>query len=276
MIYLNGRLQSAAEGHVAIANRSFLLGDGLFETMLVRGGRPRFLAEHLARLLASARYFGYHMPTRPELEDAINCVITANSLQLGSLRLTVSPCTSQGLLAAPDSPLDILITVKHGLSYEEGLYERGFKAIIAHSTRRNEHSPLSRHKTTSFLDNVLAKKEAHAAGADEALLLNSKGDIAEGAVSNLFIVAQGEVRTPRIEDGALPGIMRGQVMALCHRLNIPFSEAKLAPADLFRADEAFLTNALLGIMPVARVGEQAFASGDKGSLCRRLEDLLGL
>jgi len=274
VIYLNGHLCDAEEAQVAISNRAFLLGDGLFETMRVKAGKPLYLRAHLARLLNSAAFFDYRLPERARLTAAIGEVILANNLGEGSIRLSVSPRLSEGLLAATAAPIDIVITAKAGVPYAESLYENGFKAVIARSTRRNELSPLSRHKTASFLDNVLAKKEALARGADEALLLNSQGYLAEGAVSNLFVVVGGEVLTPRLADGALPGVVRRLVIDTCRNDDIPLCELALSPADLLGAEEAFVTNALLGIMPLASVDDVCFSPLDDRSLTKRLGRLL--
>lgn len=239
-------------------DRSYLLGDGLFETILVHRGKPVFLTEHLNRLYRSSGFLGYKLPSADALGSAAKDVIAANGLEEGSLRINVSPAKSDGLLAANDSPLNIAITCRRGIPYGQDLYERGFFAIVAKSTRRNHLSPLSRHKTTNFLDSVLARKEAVTAGADEALLLNTSGFLAEGTVSNLFLVAGKEVLTPRVSDGALLGIVRAKVKSICRKLNIPLRETSLPPEALKKADEAFLTNSLLGIMPLAKVDNRFF------------------
>ena len=256
--YLNGALVTAEEAHIAVSDRSYLLGDGLFETILVREGRPRLLEQHLARLLASAEVFGYAIAPIALLTEAVRGVVKANSLDVGALRLTVSPRLSEGLLVSPHSPTNVCITVRRGEPYSAAQYERGFVAVIARSTRRNEHSPLCGHKTTSFMDSVLAKQEARSRQADEAILLNTAGNIAEGAVTNLFLVLGGEVLTPGLADGALPGIMRAQVLRACAHAGITARETTLTPEDVFTADEAFVTNALLGVMPLSRVEDHNF------------------
>ena len=260
IFYLNGQLLPAADCLVSVQNRGYLLGEGIFETILVKDNEPRLLSAHLARLMASAAYFGYKLPRQSQLAASVYALVAKNRLSSGSLRLTVSPRESRGLLSKPDSALDIFISFREGAPYADSLYEQGFTAIVARSTRRNEASPLARHKTTSFLDNVLAKREAVARGVDEALLLNSRGYLAEGAVSNLFLVVKGEILTPRLDDGALPGIMRAQVLALCQEHSLPYREAELRPETLDLAEEGFLTNSLLGVMPLSRLEGRALSS----------------
>jgi len=274
IVHYNGRLCDVGEAFISISNRAFLFGEGLFETVRVKSGKPRFLPAHLARLLHSATFFDYRLPECARLSAAIEAVILANNLGEGSIRLSVSPRKSEGLLAATDAPIDIVVTAKSGVPYGDALYARGFKAVMARSTRRNEFSPLSRHKTTSFLDNILAKKEALSRGADEALLLNSKGNLAEGAVSNLFVVVESKVLTPPLDDGVLPGIMRRLVIDICRKVDIPLQEVALSPAALHGAEEAFVTNALLGIMPLSSVDDCALKTSTDRSLTKRIGTLL--
>ncbi|MBS3948790.1 MAG: aminotransferase class IV [Dethiobacter sp.] len=269
--YVNDRLLAAEESVLPVQDRSYLLGDGLFETILVHSGRPVFLREHLERLTSSAHFFGYSWPGKEYLAGIIHLVIKSNSLPEGALRLTVSPAKSEGLLAAAESTLNITVTCRRGGPYGDVLYKKGFRAVIARTTRRNEHSPLSRHKTTNFLDSIVARREAYAAGADEALLLNTAGKLAEASASNVFTVHKGEVLTPSVTDGALPGVVRAKVSELCALLGIPWREASLSQAALQQAEEAFLTNSLLGLMPLVSIDGRPVGEGAPGSITRLLE-----
>jgi branched-chain amino acid aminotransferase len=256
--YVNGELLPLTEGFIPVTDRSYLYGEGLFETMSVRAGQVRLLAEHLARITKSAAAFGFTVPDLTLLGEAVNAVVAKNALDSGALRLTLSPRASLGVFAAKDSLINVTVTARRGSSYTAVQYEQGLVAVIARSTRRNEHSPLCSHKTTGFGDNLLAKQEARSRGADEAILQNTAGNLAEGAITNLFLVSGGVVLTPRLADGALPGIMRAQVMRACHSLGLAVSETTLQPEHLFSADEAFVTNALMQIMPLGRVEGRCF------------------
>ena len=136
--------------------------------------------------------------------------------------------------------------------------------------RRNEHSPLSQLKSLAYLDNILALREADAAGCDEAILLNTAGRIAGGSRSNLFLVLDGTVTTPPPSEGLLPGIARQTVLALAAKHGIPAREAALAPADLAKASEAFLTNSLLEVLPVTRLQDRALPEGPVTAKLARL------
>ncbi|MDW7651371.1 MAG: aminotransferase class IV [Bacillota bacterium] len=271
--FLNGTLTSAATCRIAVTDRSYLLGDGLFETILVKNSKPVFLAEHLHRLRQSATFFAYNLPPDARLTEAVESVIDANAVSTGAIRLTVSTRESQGLLAKPESALNILVTFRYGDPYAAELYERGYIAVIAQTTRRNEHSPLSVHKTTNFADSILAKQEAQKSGADEAILLNTAGNLTEATVANLFLVKEGTVLTPPVKDGVLPGIIRQKVLELCNTLSIPAREQTLAPTELESAEEAFLTNSLVGIMPLAKAAKRAFAKSES-SITNRLSQAL--
>jgi branched-subunit amino acid aminotransferase/4-amino-4-deoxychorismate lyase len=127
--------------------------------------------------------------------------------------------------------------------------------------RRNDHSPLSQLKSLAYLDNILALREADAAGCDEAILLNTAGRLAGGSRSNLFLVLDGTVTTPPPSEGLLPGIARQTVLALAAKHGNPAREATLLPADLTRASEAFLTNSLLEVLPVTRLQDRTLPEG---------------
>jgi len=168
----------------------------------------------------------------------------------------------------------VLVTAKRYTALPAAVYERGFHALIA-SVRRCSQSPLARLKSASYLLSLLARREAEAAGRDEALLLNERGDIAEGGISNVFFVASGGLVTPSLEAGILPGITRGVVMELAGDMNIDVTEEAVRPSDLKQFDEAFFTNSVMEIMPLVEVRDGAgevitVGSGKPGAVTRRL------
>jgi len=273
--HLNGSLVLADSVCIPVTDRSYLFGDGLFETILVKNNQPVFLAEHLTRLQASGTFLDYDLPANEQLAEDVHAVIAANAIETGSIRLTVSQQESQGLLATAQSRVNILITYRRGSPYTPEQYQSGFSAIIAETTKRNEHSPLSVHKTANYADNILARKEALERGADEALLVNTSGNLTEGTVANLFLVQDQIVFTPPITDGVLPGILREKVLGLCGALEITFREETLCPEVLQSTDEAFLTNSLMGIMPLGTINDYTFDLS-LNSITRRLDTALSL
>ena len=265
MIYLNGELLPDDEACISPADRGLLLGDGLFETMRVYQGDIFRVDAHLERLLAGADFLGIPVPVVGEgLPQALSRTLAANGLARSdaSLRLTLTRGTGpRGLLPPPNAQPTLLITATPlgATTFSPAT------AIIA-GPRRNEYSPLSNLKTLNFLDNILARREAAEAGADEALLLNTAGNLAEASAANLFAVFEGVLHTPPLSDGVLPGITRAVVLELAQGLDIPVVEASLAPGQLFTAEEAFFTNSLIGIRPLVKVNARAIGTGKLGNL----------
>jgi branched-chain amino acid aminotransferase len=260
-----------AEALIPVGDRGFLYGDGLFETMLMRGGEIPLLPLHLARMRASARALG--IPFDPDRAgqaciDLVSAVRTAEASGGGNtagaefvVRLTLSrgPAGKRGYQPPPDPAPTTMVAVAP--------YQRptGPLSAITASFRIHENSPLTAHKSLSALEKVLAKSEAAQSGCDEALLLNQAGRIAEGAATNLFIVRQGLWMTPPLTDGCLPGVMRQRILNLTHGL-----EWKITPADLFRCDGAYLTNAVQGCLPLAALDGRGLPWGSPPPFLHRL------
>jgi len=257
-VHFNGRLMDAAEARIGPTDRGLTLGDGLYETIAVRAGRAARLEAHLARLRDGAAEIGIAVaPSERELAAALAEVIEANGIDEGVLRLTLTRGPGPRGLAPPVPAQPSLVIA--GWAREPGLGSGApATAIVATVTRRNAHSPLARIKSTNCLDNVLAHREARSRGADDALLLNGAGNIAEATVANLFAVIKGDLVTPPVPDGALPGVMRADVVR-----ELAAAERTVTPRDLAGAAEAFLTNSL-GIRPLVAVDGAAVGDGAPG------------
>ncbi|WP_372394486.1 aminotransferase class IV [Azospirillum sp. HJ39] len=267
-VWLNGRLVEDAAARIDPADRGFTLGDGLFETIRVKDGAPRHLSRHLDRLAAGAALLRLPLPyDLAALSDAMAALVAAGGIADGVLRLTLSRGTgARGVLPPADASPTVLITLAPAAHMTAPV-----AAVIARSTRRNEHSPLSRLKSLNYLDSILARQEAAERGADEALLLNGAGRLAESSVATLFLSVGGRLLTPPVADGALPGIRRALVLE-----RHGAEEAPLTPADLARADEAVLTNSL-GLRPLLSVdgrpiGGRPVGTGSAGPVLARLLD----
>lgn len=265
-VYLNGDLMAAEEARIDPADRGLTLGDGLFETIAVRGGQGSRLDAHLARLRDGAEVIGLTVPLGGhELKSAFKEVIEANAIDEGILRLTLTRGLGpRGLLPPVPAQPTLLITAKsQDLTPGEPV-----TAVIATTTRRNEHSPLSGIKSTNFLDAILAAREAAKRGAGDALLLNGAGNLAEATAANLFVVIDGGLVTPPIHDGAMPGVMRADVIK-----GLGAAERTLGPGDLSSASEAFLTNAL-GIRPLTAVDGEPIGGGDPGPVTAEAQKIV--
>lgn len=265
-VFWGGQLVAESKACVDFVDRGLTLGDGLFETIAVRDGRAARLNAHLIRLRDGADIIGLNVPLGDqELSAALQDVIDANGISEGILRLTLTRGPApRGLLPPVPAQPSLLIT---GAAQDETT-AKGVNAVIATVTRRNEHSPLSGIKTIGFLDEILAAREAALRGADEALLLNSSGNLAEATVANLFLVIDGGTVTPPVIDGALPGVMRAEVIKV-----LAAAECTLKPADLAIASEAFLTNSL-GIKPLIMVDGAPIGDGKSGPVTAKAQKIV--
>jgi branched-subunit amino acid aminotransferase/4-amino-4-deoxychorismate lyase len=192
--------------------------------------------------------------------------LEANELNDARIRLTVS--AGEGDMT-PDpgtcSSPTVLITAHNFAPLPPEKYETGFKAAVSF-LRRNSQSPLSRLKSTCYMENVLARMTARAAGYDEAIFLNEQGYLAEGSTTNVFLVSHGELITPCFESGVLPGITRDAVLEIARTSNIKATERWVELNELVEAEEAFLTNSVLELMPLVSVEGKSIGSGKPGKL----------
>lgn len=261
-VWLDGNIIDAGGARIDPADRGFTLADGLFEILRVRSGKVLRLPAHLARLHAGAGALGIPIPCSDrDIGEALAATLAANGVSDGMLRLTLTRGPAIYGLASPPDPRPTLLIFPLPTRIEPP----PARAIIATVTRRNEFSPTARFKTLNYLDNLLARREADQKGADEALLLNSHGRLVESTAANLFLVIDGDVLTPPVSEGALPGVMRAEVI---DRLGA--ATAQLNPADLTSASEAFLTNAG-GIRSLVMVDRKPIGNGREGPVTTRLK-----
>jgi branched-chain amino acid aminotransferase len=252
-LWLNGTLVGAGTARIEPGDRGFTLGDGLFETIRYAEGRAVRLDRHLERLRHGAGFLGIPLDrSDAEIAAGLDAVIAAQLLTAAVIRITLTRGPAPRGLLPPPVPAPTLMIAAAPLASPVPPAH----AVIATVTRRNEASPLSRLKTLNYLDNILARREALERGADEAILLNTRGKVAEASAANLFILADGVLKTPPVEDGALPGIARAVLIERCGAI-----EASLSPDDLARAGAVFLSNSL-GLRPVAAIEGRAIGNGD--------------
>ncbi len=268
-LWVNDRLVPVEKAALDPRDRGFTLGDGLFETIRVRGGRALLLDLHLARLRTGAGRIGLsRVPDGETLSGAIRMTLEANGLSDAAVRLTVSRGVpaNRGLSSKPEPTPSLVVHAQPFAGYPAELYSRGMRAAIS-SIPRNERSPLARIKALSYLDNVLARREADASGVDEALMLNTAGHLACASAANLFLARGETLLTPDPESGVLPGTVRGLVLAeLAPQMGLTAVERTVRTEELATADEAFLTSALLGVMPLTEVDGLPVGTGGPGPI----------
>lgn len=278
--WVDGRLLSAGEPHLSAFDRGFQLGDGVFETLRARGGRTAELDQHLARLDRSATGLGIQLPDgiAATLTTAIRELLAAEGLDRpegdAALRITVSRgrFAGRGLLP-PNEDVQPTIVVQAWpvIPPPAGHLETGLH-LVPSAVRRDPSSPLAALKTTSRADYVFARLEARAAGADDALFLTIQGDLSEATSANLFLVRGPELATPSLDCAILPGTTRDWILGWGRRVGLRTFEARLTPADLAAADEAFLSSSVAGILPVTRFAGRPIGIGVPGPWTRRARE----
>ncbi len=248
MFWLNGAFRNDTQA-LEIADRGFLLGDGVFETILVRNGVPAFLDAHLERMRTGLEALKFPKNSLPEIERIIAQLARDNSIRDdGVARLTISRGISgRGLIFPPygEDAVTMLITVQSGVATPSGPV---FAKISPY--RRPETSIAARHKTLNYLDNILARNDALSDDVGEAIMLNGHGRIACASAANIFAInEQGTVSTPPVEEGALAGIVRGKILQAGAQTGLTIREAPL-DAYVLDSDFIFMTNSLIGLCPV--------------------------
>ena len=252
---IDGKICRAEDATISVMDHGLLYGDGVFEGLRFYDSRIFRVEAHLNRLEDSATAIGLNVPmSQALLLDAMQEAIASSNLTDGYIRLVIT--RGSGLLGLDPkscaSPRTIIIVDELAL-IDPRIVAEGISIMIASTRRLSADQIDPRIKSLNYLNQILAKQEAAAAGADEAILLNLAGRIAEGSADNVFIVKDGLVKTPPTSEGALDGITRQAILDLCGARNIPAIETPLATTDLYTADEIFLTGTGAELIPVARV-----------------------
>ncbi len=263
-IWRNGDIVNAA-GAIDADDRGVTLGDGIFETIAIIDGEPLRLEKHLSRLEYSASVLSIPFKADTKIwRSAINDILSAEHVTEGSARITLLRGSGlRGVLPPAEPKLTYIIFTN---ASEVGA-NLPIRAIITESTRRNELSPLASIKSTNYLDAIVARLEADKADVEEAIMLNTRGHIAEATSSNIFCVKDDQIMTPPVSDGALPGIMRGCVIGA-----FDIEQVSITPEMLIEADEVFLTSSL-NIRPVVQLNGATIGSGKPGPVAASLNDL---
>jgi len=252
-------------------DRGLTLGDGLFETLLAKGGELVAAEAHLDRLAAGCSTLGLPAPDRGLARRLMTEAVAAAPAPRLAVRLTLTAGSGGRGLDRPAAPALRLFARADPIAEASGPAR-----LAVSSVRRNAGSPASRLKALAYLDNVLARREALAAGADEALMLNGAGEVACAAAANIFWVREGRLFTPALDCGVLAGVMRAAVLEIAGRMGIAAAEVR-APLDaMAAADEIFLTNSLVGVRPVAALDGRTPPGGGFAQALRRAVSEAGL
>ena len=255
-LWVNGQMMRSAEATLSLFDRGARDGEGLFKTVRVYGGEPSMWERHLERLVLSCAHLGFPVPPSPlRLRHALAQILAADGLLDAAIRVTVT----RGIPGGRPTRTGCWIEAEPIAARLWTGTRRGSASAMV-SKVPFEPGSIGAHKTTSRLAYTLAREEARAERADEALLASASGEVLEGAASNVFVVRDGEVFTPPLARGILPGITRAVVLERCAALGVPAREAALTCADLTTADEVFLTNSVQEVVPLAMLDGRALPS----------------
>lgn len=273
-IFLDGKYVEESEAKVSVFDHGLLYGDGVFEGIRVYSGKIFRLEQHLDRLNASAKAIMLQVPmTKQALTEACCETCRQNKITDGYIRLVVT--RGVGYLGLNPfkckSPTVFIIAATIEL-YPEEVYRKGLNLVTAGTVRTSPAALSPAIKSLNYLNNIMAKIEAVNAGANEALMLNAEGHVAECTGDNVFIVRGGKVETPPVSAGALIGITRGVVMELAGKLGIAAKESNMTRYDLMTADECFLTGTAAEIVPVATLDARPIGNGKPGALTLKLTE----
>ncbi|HSG05167.1 MAG TPA: aminotransferase class IV, partial [Nitrospiria bacterium] len=254
-VFLNGRWVPPGKARVSVLDHGFLYGDGVFETLRAYNGSIFRLSAHLSRLRRSARRLRIRLPYPGEqFSNLLRMGLRKNKLADAVLRVAVTRGPGAvGLDPSLCKNPTVVFLVRPFKGHPKDSYRRGLTASICGIRRIPPESLDPAIKSGNFLNNILARMESLDRNTDEGIMLSTKGTIAEGTVSNVFFVSRNRIYTPALDTGILPGISRDVVMDLARRAGYTVREGRFRPARLKTADECFLTNTSMEVMPVVRV-----------------------
>jgi len=267
-VFLNDKLIDIDSGAVGVTDAGFLYGAGLFETMRSYNGVVFCLNNHLERLALSSRVLAINNTREKDyIKDAVYKLLKANDLSDARLRITLT----SGPIQQKDgnSQSTLLITSDEMEPYPSEFYRDGVLAVLS-SFRQNPAEPTCGHKTTSYYPRILALNLAHRKRAAEALWFTPDGRLAEGCISNVFLIKDSELFTPKLSTPVLSGITRSEICRLAHAEKIRFEEKDLTIDDVLEADEIFLTNVLMQVLPVTQVEKHTVGEGKVGPVTKKL------
>ncbi|HLZ54993.1 MAG TPA: aminotransferase class IV [Verrucomicrobiae bacterium] len=257
-IFLNGRFVSEAEAVIPVNDRGFMYGDGLFETVRVVNGRPFRLAQHLERMTRGADFLKIKPPFAPKaLQEFVEQLIEQNQMPEAILRVTLTRGPgARGYTPEAEGRPTMVMVLHVAPPAEDPIHW----SLVTSSFRVLAADPLSSFKTLNKLTHVMARTEAAGKGADEALLINTNGEVAETASGNVFWVYHDKICTTPTGRGVLPGITRAVVLEICQALGLLTNKRVVKPEALKNSEGIFVTQSALGIVPVATFDGEPVAS----------------
>lgn len=270
-IYIDGKILPEADAKISVFDHGLLYGDGVFEGIRFYNGRVFRLEEHLERLWDSARSICLEVPmSMREMTNALLETIRANDMRDGYIRLVLTRGVGNlGLNPAQCKTPSVIIIAATVALYPAAVYQKGLNVVTCATRRTSPASLNPAVKSLNYLNNVMARIEANLAGADEALMLNDQGNVAECTADNVFIIKHGQIFTPPIAAGALRGITRAVVFEIAAETGIRITETDVTRHDVFIADECFLTGTAAEVIPVIKADGRIIGTGKPGPITTR-------
>jgi len=275
-IWMDGELVPTSEARISVFDHGLLYGDGCFEGIRIYNGKIFKEAEHIRRFFQSAKVIRLDLPLSPDgVSAAMKEAVVANEIEGdGYIRLLATRGVgSLGISPKHTANPSVIIIAATIQLYPPELYETGLRCITSSYIRTNPNSLSPRVKSLNYLNNILAKLEALDAGANEAIMLNHEGHVAEATGDNLFIIRDRELQTPPASSGILEGITRRVVIDLAASAGYTVVEKTLIRHDLYVADEVFLTGTAAEIISVVAVDRRQVGDGRPGPITRQLLEL---
>ena len=276
IIYINGLFWTIDKANISVLDRGFTHGDGLFETMRSYSGKIFRLEHHLDRLFRSAHSIFIDLPmTKQEIQSAIKASIELNKLANSIVRITVTRGGQDpGLNIDYGASPTVVILVRPTKIISKNIYQKGIGIKLYKNSAIRTQGISYQIKSCNYLSNILLREKAIQEGFFEAILLDNDNNATEGTISNIFIIKNNQLKTPSLNEFVLSGIIRNAVLDICRENNIPFKETTITEADLYEADEIFLTNSGIEVLPVSNINHQNIKAVNPNSMTTRIHTLL--
>ena len=275
IIYLNGLFWPLNQAKISVQDRGFIYGDGLFETLRAYSKKVFRLEEHLDRLMKSTSMIFLELPmTRNEIRSAIYRTLEINGLSESIIRLTITRGEQEpGININYDAPPTVVIQARPVTSLPEYAYENGVSVSLFKNCAPRVSGIFSQIKSCNFLSQIVLRERALKEDSYEGIMLDHNNCVAEGTTSNIFIVKNNQLVTPELNEYVLPGVTRQVVFELAEANNIICKEQAVMENYIYEADEAFITNTGIEILPVCSVNQRQIGNGEPGPITRQLHRL---
>ena len=276
IVYINGLFWAIDKATISVLDRGFTYGDGLFETMRSYSGKIFRLEGHLDRLFRSARSIFIDLPmTKNEIRSAINASIELNKLSNSIVRLTITRGEQDpGLNIDYNAPPTVVIIVRPTKVISKNVYKKGIGIKLYKKSAIRTQGISDQIKSCNYLSNILLREKAIKDGFFEAILLDNNNNATEGTISNIFIIKNNQLKTPSLNEFVLSGIIRKAILDICRANNISFKETAITEKDLYEADEIFLTNSGIEVLPVSNINHRKLKDINPNSMTTRIHTLL--